>query len=1061
MVSCPPPEYTRYTCACASYYILATRMATYHGTVGEYDSEREQWLAYAERLEFYFAANDVNSPEKQRAVLLSSCGPSTFQLIRNLVAPDKPSSKSFAELVDLVKAHYNPKPSAIVSHFKFYSCVRNHGETVAAFVARLRQLTEHCNYGATLEEMLRDRIVGGIDDERLQRRMLAELDLTFQKALDLAQAYESAAKNAKDLQASKPPGDVHAVSDRPPAGGADREARIGNCYRCGGQHHQSTCGFRNADCLYCGKRGHISKVCRTRLKRAPGKNQPGAGGGKFQTAHQMQTDEDTGVPETEALAYTLYAVTTNVIIPYYTVHVNQVYCSDSPIRLQLHFIVEVPRRKSVIATRLVNNLLGNGIDYKIARQLSYFQLSVKTVFDKSAPINATVLVNKAELCMEVDTGASLSLISETTHSELQKLTQLPTLSPSTIKLRTYSGEELEVLGQMTVNVGYQTQLHRLSLVVVRGSGPSLLGHDWLRKLKLDWGQLHLLRSMTTTPLKEILGRHAAVFRDELGTISGETAKIYADPTVQPRFYEPRSIPYALHARVEAELERLENEGIIKPVRSSEWAAPIVPVVKRDGSIRVCGDYKLTANKAAIVDSYPMPRVEDLFASLAGGQAFSKLDLAHAYLQLQLDDTSKPLLAINTSKGLYQYQCLPFGVASAPAIFQRTMESILQGLPHICVYLDDILVTGRTEQEHLHNLEAALTRLEQAGIHLKREKCAFMLPEVEYLGHRLSAEGLRPTTGKVQAIIDTPAPRNVSQHRSFLGLINYYGKFLSNLSTLLAPLHHLLMKHTKWAWADAQEKAFQEVKKQLTSSPLLAHYDPKKEVILSCDASPYGIGAVLSHIMEDGTEHPIAFASRSLSVAEKNYSQLEREGLSIVFGVKKFHPYLFGRTFTILSDHQPLKHLFGESRAIPPLASARIQRWALTLSAYQYKIAYKPGVCHANADVLSRLPLLEAPTNVPIPGETVLLMESLEVLPLTAVQIARWTDRNPVLTKVRDNVQRGWQHSDEAVLHPYQSRRMELSVEDGCVLWGRRVAVPPQGRARALVLLHEGHPVHRE
>ena len=300
----------------------------------------------------------------------------------------------------------------------------------------------------------------------------------------------------------------------------------------------------------------------------------------------------------------------------------------------------------------------------------------------------------------------------------------------------------------------------------------------------------------------------------------------------------------------------------------------------------------------------MPCVEDLFASLAGGQAFSKLDLAHAYLQLQLDDASKPMLTINTSKGLYQYQRLPFGVASATAILQRTMESILQGLPHTCVYLDDILVTGRTEQEHLHNLEAALELLEQAGIRLKREKCAFMLPEVEYLGHRLSAEGLRPTRGKVRAVIDASAPQNLSQLRSFLGLKNYYGKFLSNLSTLLAPLHHLLMKHTKWAWADTQEKVFQEVKKQLTTSPLLvhSHYDSKKEVILSCDASPYGIRAVLSHIMEDGTEHPIVFASRSLSAAEKNNSQLECEGLSIVFGVKKFHPYLFDRTFTILSDH---------------------------------------------------------------------------------------------------------------------------------------------------------------
>ena len=158
LVSCPPPAYT---CACASYYIVATRMATFHRTVEEYDSEREQWPAYAERLEFYFATNDVNSPEKQRTILLSSCGPSTFQLIRNLVAPNKLSSKSFEELVDLVKAHYNPKPSAIVSHFKFYSCIRNHGETVEAFVARFCHLTEHSNYGATLKEMLRDRIVGG------------------------------------------------------------------------------------------------------------------------------------------------------------------------------------------------------------------------------------------------------------------------------------------------------------------------------------------------------------------------------------------------------------------------------------------------------------------------------------------------------------------------------------------------------------------------------------------------------------------------------------------------------------------------------------------------------------------------------------------------------------------------------------------------------------------------------------------------------------------------------------------------------------------------------------
>ena len=482
--------------------------------------------------------------------------------------------------------------------------------------------------------------------------------------------------------------------------------------------------------------------------------------------------------------------------------------------------------------------------------------------------------------------------------------------------------------------------------------------------------MHLLKSSTVTkPLKEILERHAAVFTDELGTIAGVTAKILVDPTVQPRFCKPHPIPYALHARIEAELERLESQGIIEPVTTSEWAAPIVPVVKRDGTIQVCGDYKLTTNNTALVDSYPLPQVEDLFASVAVGQAFSKLDLAHAYLQLPLDEASEPLLTINTSKGLHQYRHLPFGVSSTPAIFQRTIKSILRGLPHTSVYLDDILVTGHSEKEHLRNLEAVLQRLEEAGIRLKQKKCAFLLPEVDYLGHHLSAEGLRPTMDKIRAIVQAPAPRNVSQLRSFLGVINYYGKFLPNLLSQLAPPYHLLQKGTKWEWTDAQEKAFQESKVPLTTSPLLVLYDLDKELILSCDASPYGIGAVLSHVMEDGTEHPIAFASRSLAAAEKNYAQLEHVGLAIVFGVKKFHPYLFGRSFTILSDHQPLKHLFGESRATPSMASARIQHWALTLSAYKYTMAYKPGVQHANADVHSRLPLPQSPAHVPSPGDT--------------------------------------------------------------------------------------------
>ena len=464
------------------------------------------------------------------------------------------------------------------------------------------------------------------------------------------------------------------------------------------------------------------------------------------------------------------------------------------------------------------------------------------------------------------------------------------------------------------------------------------------------------------------------------------------------------------------------------------------------------------NRASKLDVFPLPRIEELFASLARGKKFSKLDLAHAYQQVPLDEQSKKLVIINTPKGLFRYNRLPFGISSAPAIFQRIIEGILQGIPHVCIYLDDILITGEDDAEHLHTLELVLSRLEAAGLRLKKEKCAFLMPSVEYLGHTIAADGLYPTKEKTRAIVEAPTPQDVSQLRSFLGMINYYSKFLPNLSSTLAPLYRLLEKKTGWSWGEKQEAAFQTAKKQLTSTRLLVHYDPRRPLVLSCDASPYGVGAVLSHRMDDGSEQPIAFASRSLTPAERRYAQLEKEGLAIIFGVKKFNQYLLGRTFVILSDHKPLQHLFSANCPVPPLASARIQRWALTLGAYNYSIEYKPGQDHANADTLSRLPLPESVLNVPQPAELILLMDTLDNTPVHAAQIRQWTETDPLLSQVREMVLKGWKEVKMEELVPYQRRKDELSVQDGCLLWGVRVVVVPlAGRSKVRGELHQCHP----
>ena len=919
-----------------------------HGSIGEFDSDRETWKSYTERLTQYFTANDVESADKKRAILLSVCGPTTYQLIRNILAPVKPTERTFAQLVELVEHHRNPKPSVIVRRYNFNSRMKQPGESIADYTAELRKIAEDCAFGETLEDMLRDRIVCGISEPQLQRRLLAESELTYKTALEIAQSWEAAGTNTRDLQKSQASNSTVNRVVRPEQQSKHNQGASSNsftCSRCGGQHLASHCKYKQSKCHFCQKKGHLARVCQSKQhinpSSASGKTQvisraPRQGRTLLVDSPQQHNDE----PDT----YSLFTVTG---------HANR-------------------------------------------------------------PIQVTVEVNSTTLNMEVDTGASRSLISETTYNQLLNQTDLPPLQSTTAELRTYTGEQIPILGILNIPVCYHNQKVIADLLVVKGDGPSLMGRDWLQQITLDWHSLHQIQATHNTVLESLIAKHQEVFADGLGKVKNFTAKLHVSPDAQPRYYRPRPVPHSLRTKLEKQLQHLESLGIIEPVQFSDWAAPIVPVLKANGELRVCGDYKLTVNRVAKLETYPLPRIEDLFASLAGGKTFSKLDLAQAYLQVELDQSAKKYLTINTHRGLYTYNHLPFGVALAPAIFQRMIENILQGLKHVCVYIDDILITGISEDDHLKNLDEVLQRLKNAGLRLKREKCSLMLPEVQYLGHKISAKGLEPTDEKIKAIRQASAPQNVSQLRSFLGAINYYCKFLPNLASKLSPLYKLLQHNSKWIWGQEQIKAFELAKQNLASPPLLVHFDPEKPIVLSCDASPYGIGAVLSHTIE-GREQPIAFASRTLAAAEQNYSQLDKEALAIIYGVKRFHEYLVGHKFTIVSDHKPLQYLFNEKKTIPQMASPRVQRWALTLSGYDYNIVYKPGKHHCNADMLSRLPLKTTPRDIPVPGDTVMLLETLQESPVTAKLIRTWTNRDPTLSKVRDLVKRGWTHTGDPKL----------------------------------------------
>ena len=666
------------------------------------------------------------------------------------------------------------------------------------------------------------------------------------------------------------------------------------------------------------------------------------------------------------------------------------------------------------------------------------------------PIYATIKINGHVRQMEIDTGAGSTILSERTWKQIGR----PVLRPSWIRLKTYTGHTVTVKGEFEARVEIDGASHKLPVLVAEGNGPDLIGRRWLRRVKLNWNKIFKL---TITDLSQKLAPFEEVFRKELGTIRVPQVKLHLRPGAVPKFHRPRPIPYALREEVKAELQRLEDAGIVERVEHSDWAAPIVVVKKANGSLRICGDYKVSINEALIVDQYPLPLPEDLFATLEGGALFTKLDLSQAYLQLELDVDSRDLVTINTPFGLFRYTRMPFGVSSAPSKFQKVMDDLFRDLPWVKVFLDDILIAGRSPEEHWNRVTEVLRRLKSAGIRLQREKCHFAVKELPYLGYIVSHEGLKTSPSKIKAIREAPRPTNVTSLRTFLGLVQYYAKFIPKMSDLTAPLNKLLRKNKTWEWTPDQERAWKSLKDALSSTEVLCPYQPELPLRLACDASPFGVAAVLSHVMPDGSERPIAYASKTLSAAERNYSQLDKEALAIIFGVRRFHSYIYGRTFTLITDHKPLLGLLGPKCGIPPLAAARMQRWALILAAYRYQLEFRRTEDHANVDAFSRFPLpSQNDSSAGMPPESLFHVEFFEAS-ITVEDVRRETRLDPILSTVYGRLKDGWKPEDSASeLMTFYRKRTELALCEGLILWGRRVVIPTRLRQKVLKLLHEEH-----
>ncbi|XP_064653072.1 uncharacterized protein K02A2.6-like [Lineus longissimus] len=864
-------------------------------------------------------------------------------------------------------------------------------ETVDQFVARLRRQAQFCNF-TNIDADIRDQVIDKCKSSKLRRKLLEKVDLTLKQAQDLARALEAVDYQMKSMDLG-----TSEKADSGASSSADSVNRVS---------HSS-------------KRGSASGGKPKHDYRGPKGGQKGQKKGKcYRCGNEGHFGKDDCCPA------------------------KNVECRKCE---KMGHFAKVCRTKQ-----------GHKKQYHVTeskRDSADEELySIYSARDSSSEIQVDVGVSGKNVQFTVDTAASVSVIPHELYQE--KFKDVLPLSPTNVKLKSYSGDEIPVMGEFKVEVCYNGQTASLPLYVTKGERVALFGRNWLSVIKLDWHRLFSVMSLTSDPeIQKVLDKYPHVFSNEMGTIRGYKADIRLKESCSPVFKKARPVPYALREKVGLELDRLEKAGVLEKCTTSEWASPIVVVSKSDGQIRICGDYKVTINPLIEDNAYPLPTSEDLFATLAGSEVFSKIDLSHAYQQLELTENSRELCTINTHQGLYRYRKLPFGIKSAPSIFQSVIDRILGNQKGVASILDDILI-GTKIPEHVDSLDTVLKQLADHNVVAKRPKCKFKVPEVSYFGHMINAEGRACMKYKVDAILNARKPENVSELRTFLGIVGYYGSFIPNMSTKFAPLYRLLRNNTPWQWSHECDEALQSVKDELTSDRILVHYDPAKPLILATDASPTGVGALISHRMEDGSERPIAFASRSLTDSERNYAQIEKEGLGIIYGVKKFHKYLYGRKFELITDHEPLTTIFGPKTGVPTLAALRLQRWALILMAYDYTIHYRRSKDHANSDMLSRFPVDDCQTATEL---KINYFSMVDELPVSAEDISEQTRKDPILSRVYHYVMHGWpdQGKDPDIVE-YWKRRDELSADQGCLLWGIRVVIPPKFRSRLLKELHHEH-----
>ena len=967
-----------------------------------------RWRKYLARFEVLMTALDLqDNALRKRALLLHYAGEQVYEIFETFSDAQKggDDEEGYQTLKTSLTTYFEPKKNVDYETFIFRQTKQEKSENVDAFCTRLRKLAATCDFG-NVEREIKSQILVGCTSNRLRRRALRE-DMSLTDLLKHARSLEITEQQAKDIEKGE---SVNALRHQgyKQQGPQEKKNNDSKCRNCGGTWPhpggRTSCPAYGKTCTTCSKSHHFWRYCRSGADKKP--TQP-----KSKNSRKQSTRKNH----------------------------SQVKCAAE---------VESSDPEDYV-----------------------FKLNTSG----SPKFNILVGRSKQEICFLADSGASVNLISSKTFDNMDPK---PRLEKSSSRIFAYGGAQpMKITGKFRTLLQAGDRTCTATIEVVEGAEGPILSWDTCRELRLltqsalaisaePAGSGVPCKLLPTKPQEGSVPRNDATnIADEypqlyegLGRLEGLHIKLHIDDQVQPVAQGNRRVPFHVRQQVEEQLKKDEELGVIERATGpTPWISPIVVVPKKDpGKIRVCVDMR-AANTAIKRERHATPTLDELKTMLTGATVFSKLDLNQGYNQLELEESSRYITTFSTHLGLFRYKRLFFGVNSASEIFQETIRQLLSDIDGSVNLSDDILIFGKTQEEHDEALRKVLQRLLDRKLTLNREKCEYNKPSLEFLGHIFGADGIAPSPDKIKSIVEMPTPKNASEVRSFLGMANFCGSaFIKDYATLTHDLRQLTKKTVPWEWTEKHTKAFTTLKNRLSEACALAFFDPSLPTSIYTDASPVGVSAVLTQ-----GDKVIQYGSRALTPVEQRYSQTEREALAITWACEYFHIFVFGAPFEVFTDHKPLVSIFGNTRA---QLSARIERWVLRTLPYEMRVTYRPG--HDNpADYLSRHPVDVTPSSREEKAAEEYLNYLVDVSTpktMTIDQVINETAKDATLQAViQAMITNNWQPKDDEIdrtaFHVLFTCRNELAVhESGILLKGTRIVLPDSLHADAVRLAHTGH-----